>query len=373
VLYIPRLSGQGGVYICPNADNLGQVFEGCSGGYVLSANDPSVSTENLNGSDYWAVSGLTGTGGLGVPLTTSTNFTLTPNQSGVAATQEVVVNYIPAGEFSAGDQVAIDFLDPAFNINNTCTVLTTDADSDATNDGSATVTGNRYLYTFSAATTQAVSNGIEFCINVTSPLPTNSYQVDLSDTLGTYGAELYYVGDSNDVFVTASVIPRLSFAIRNENDTNDLSSGGSANICDLGTLSVSSVEDCSYRLKVFANSSNGYSISIRSDGDLRDGSNTIANVTNGTAVTAGTPSYGISLDGGDATAGTINEAVFFSADDSPIGAGTNNQLLSSSGLNAPAAVDTTNTTLVTHRAAIDVNVPTGNYQHTVTYTVTPSF
>ena len=44
-------------------------------------------------------------------------------------------------------------------------------------------------------------------------------------------------------------------------------------------------------------------------------------------------------------------------------------IYSSAGMNAPSGTDTTNTALMTHEVAISASTPTGNYLHTVVYTV----
>ncbi|NQU79470.1 LamG domain-containing protein [Candidatus Woesearchaeota archaeon] len=70
-LYIPS-TGKGAVYICPNASTLDDVYEECAGGFHAAIGNTIVPGTNrminvvdvlLNGTRYYEVSGLVGTGG----------------------------------------------------------------------------------------------------------------------------------------------------------------------------------------------------------------------------------------------------------------------------------------------------------------------
>ncbi|NMB57020.1 DUF2341 domain-containing protein [Candidatus Beckwithbacteria bacterium] len=82
-LYIPDKGGSR-VRICPNANSLNEVIDGCSGEYFLTASANNVTKINEDGIDYWIVSGLTSTGGedegggsYSAPLFTDFTFYLT--------------------------------------------------------------------------------------------------------------------------------------------------------------------------------------------------------------------------------------------------------------------------------------------------------
>ena len=63
-LYIPKLAGDDRVGICPGASSLAAVSDQCSGlYYLIEGEDDNLETVTIDGQDYWAVSGLTGTGG----------------------------------------------------------------------------------------------------------------------------------------------------------------------------------------------------------------------------------------------------------------------------------------------------------------------
>lgn len=79
-LYIPKLPGQNGVFICPDATNYEEVFENCSNAIRYSADNPHVQVVHMAGKNYWLVDGLTGTGGSGMVLAASTTLEDTGTQ-----------------------------------------------------------------------------------------------------------------------------------------------------------------------------------------------------------------------------------------------------------------------------------------------------
>ena len=294
---------------------------------------------------------------------------VTPNEITANTATDVTVTFTPSGEYESGDTVTLTW-DSSVTVADAAS-STTDADGDTTADGAASVSSPTYTYTFSASTTQASTNGVSFSMNVTAD--TGIYSVSMTDSNGNYGAALIYVGDDNDVTVTAIVQPTLSFAIRTSNDSAD------TNSCDLGVLTTTAVAECSYRLKVATNANNGFTVSITTDGDLRRaGTGDVADaddidlIAEDSTVTAGTEGYGIAFDGGSITGGTVTESGDFNDDDTPLPMSATT-LMTTDGNNNPGNPDTTNTALVTHRAAIDADTNTGNYSQTVTYYVTASF
>lgn len=300
------------------------------------------------------------------------NVTLTPNEIPAGTPTTVTVHFVSSAEYSAGDYVKITW-DTGVTLNDAATP-TTDADQDGTNDGSSSVSGQTYQYNFSAATTQVSTNGVSFDMQVSAN--TGIYSASMIDSQGNYGAVLLYVDDANDVYVTAIVQPTLSFVIRTADDT------ANTNTCDLGVLDTSSVKTCSYRLKVSTNAANGYTISVKTDGDLRKAgtgdvpdADDIDPIAEDTVVTAGTEGYGIAFDGGSVTSGaTVTEVPDFDDDDTPLVNTSPVDLLTVNGTNNPAASgDTTNTSLVTHRAAADADTQTGEYHQFVTYYVVANF
>ncbi len=289
---------------------------------------------------------------------------------------DVTFRYDPsATEFASADTITVTISPSVPNDMADCSSATTDIDGDTTGDGSfGSFSTGGAVYTLTQATTQATTNYATLCLKFPASTTTGIYSISISDNNDDdYGAALVYVGDDNDVTVTAEVTPILAFAIRNSSDTTD------TNACNLGVLDTTSVDTCAYRLKPSTNSSSGYTVQIDSDGDLRSsGSGDVSDdldidlIIENNTVSAGTEGYGIAFNGGSATGGNITESGDFNDDDTPIPM-TSTDLYTSDGPNAPIATDTTNTALVTHRAAIDSETETGNYSQAVTYYVSASF
>lgn len=315
-------------------------------------------------------------------------FATSANAAGVAVTvsspadgefaastdQDVTFGYVTSSEYAAADVITVTITPAVASAVANCAAPTVDADGDTTDDGAfGSFTTSGATYTFTDPTTDASTTGVDLCLNFQNDTATGIYSIAFTDTNGDYGATLIYVGDDNDVTVTANVAPTLSLAIRNDADTAD------TNVCALGTLTTTTVEDCAYRIKVSTNSTSGYTVTIDSDGDLRlSGSGDVADnldidpiAENGT-IASGTEGYGIVFNGGAATAGSITESGDFNDDDTPIPM-TATTLFTSDGPNAPTATDTTNTALVTHEAAIDASTSAGSYTQIVTYLASASF
>ncbi len=99
-----------------------------------------------------------------------------------------------------------------------------------------------------------------------------------------YSDMTFYVASdqTNQVTVTAEVEPVLTFLL-------------SSNVCNLGSFSQTSINTCAYYTMVTTNATNGYIAYIRSDGNLRNATNDIDNVSDG-SVTPGYEEYGIATD-----------------------------------------------------------------------------
>ena len=121
---------------------------------------------------------------------------------------------------------------------------------------------------------------------------------------------------------------------------------------------------------------------MQANGDLTNGSTSITNAaagSTGTTVVAGTEMYGATLAAGSITgsSGTVAlTSAYTSAGSNAIAFNslTAANILTATRTNSPAVSgDTTNTSLVTHRLAIDNNTGNGYYTQTITYRVTPAF
>lgn len=208
---------------------------------------------------------------------------------------------------------------------------------------------------------------------LTSPSTQGNRAFRIQTVTGDTGAAFQYVGNANVVNVRARIPVNLSFVIRNAADTAD------TNVCDMGELAVSSIGSCEYRLKVGTNAANGYSVSVSTTGNFTNGSTSFANAVagaTGSTFTAGTELYGAQIDAGDSTKGSVTLATAYgtSLDGVSYVNTSEAQLYSVSRGNNPAtSADTTNTALVTHKAAIASDTDAGYYTQDVTYTVVANF
>src|SRR5690349_12192065 len=92
--------------------------------------------------------------------------TLNPTSLAAATATEVTYHFVSTAEYGIGDTVTIVAAGGVTVAS--CASSTTDADADATPDGSALIVSQTYTYLFSAATTDATSTGVTFCIKYTA-------------------------------------------------------------------------------------------------------------------------------------------------------------------------------------------------------------
>jgi hypothetical protein len=318
--------------------------------------------------------------------------TTTPQTVSTASTLSVIFRAVTTT--AVDDKVSISLPDD-YTVKAGALTLTTDyliyydaANPPTTNHtaltsavGSNTNGSKGVVITLDGTNAIATTNYVRVVLNTTTvtsnPATQGFYQVVIktldvssSDATLDQGAAVVSVGDEEDVTVTAEVNPSLAFAIRNTADTAELTS----NLCALGTLTTTAVSTCAYRLKVSTNADDGYTVTITSDGALNTATADIDAIAEEGTVTLGTEGYGILFAGGASSEGgvSITESGDFSDDDTPIPTSATT-LYTSDGPNAPSAPDTTNTALVTHRAAIDAATPSGTYDQVVTYAVTADF
>lgn len=176
-----------------------------------------------------------------------------------------------------------------------------------------------------------------------------------------------------------SVLQSISFAIRNSTDTSNI------NTCDLGIASKSSLSQCSYRLKVTSNSVGGYTIRAITSGNLISGSTSISNASVGSGgsggtlingTTVGVERYGVVISPGTITGtGSITTSPSFNAGVNSVQFNPvfETVILTSTGINAPASTDVTNSSLITHNLNISGLTRPGIYTQTITYSVIPQY
>lgn len=256
----------------------------------------------------------------------------------------------------------------------------------------ATSTDNPTLsLTGITGSTGSVCNVIIAASELSTDSAAGNVSVAVATGTGDFGAFMYYIGDANDVSVTAIVPPTLSFVLRNAADTADLSPGATTGnrVCSLGILQLATtpvpstgVNGCQYRIRIATNATSGYAVNYLSDsadtsggGFERLAKSTTVNIPNvSNDPLTSNNGYGARLT--QVSAGHTRGATFTgtAANYFPITASTSTAMYSSSGPLAPgAAPDTTNTSLIEHGARIAASQEVGNYAHVVTYTVTATF
>lgn len=290
------------------------------------------------------------------------------------------LNFTPNTVLQNGDTITVTWNSSYTDSSLTNTDFTVTKAGDANFTSAAAVVNaanDRVVFTLTTGGNLDTSNQFDITVGgvnfLVTPATAGNYAfyvvTSASAGGGDYGAAMEYVGDDNDVNVTAMVNPNLTFSIRNSSDVSD------TNACDLGVLALAAVQTCQYRLKVSTNAESGYTVQIDSDGGLVNaGAASIDPITEDTTVTAGAEGYGVAFVGGSSSEGgvSITETPDYDDDDTPIPA-SSTQIYASDGPNNPGSTDTVNTALVTHRAAIDGATESGYYTQVVTYTVTASF
>jgi hypothetical protein len=81
-IFVPKRVGDNSVIICPDAQTLAEVTEGCTNQQTYVEADPNVEIVTISGQAFWKVSGLTGTGGVSTFVEGATT-TLTPTGSSI--------------------------------------------------------------------------------------------------------------------------------------------------------------------------------------------------------------------------------------------------------------------------------------------------
>ena len=223
------------------------------------------------------------------------------------------------------------------------------------------------MWTQITATTVGAGAGVVTCIigdgtpNPINPTAAGSYSISVVTTNDT-GAGIAYVGNANDVAVSATVLPNLTLVIDAADGTKCATTSG-VTACNLGVLTTAAVNTGNYDVNVGTNSLSGATLRVNDDGNLRNGANDIDDVVDGNLVTAGTEGYGIGI-----AATGYTEAGIFATDDSPITASPVTVATSTGPLD-PATSGVT----VTHRATVSTITNAQTYSHLVTWTATATF
>lgn len=295
----------------------------------------------------------------------------TPAELATSTADEFYFSYVASStEFLAASGETISIYVPAgFTSVATCATPTTDVDGDTSDDGDVSVSGSSaagwtVTYTIDtgeAGTTLAATSGVEVCFAATTPATVGNYSFGMADTNDSdISAALVYVGDDNDVTVTAVVPVTMSLEIKEETTTTD------TNACDLGILNPASVNTCAYRIKAGTNHADGMKVTIVADDYLDSGANDIDDVADGTAVTAGEEEYGAYVS----AAGAFTAQGSYTGDSAEINSVGTDAESEEDILSVASTVDdssTANWATVTHSASVNTATATGSYDQVVTY------
>ncbi|MFC2145053.1 hypothetical protein ACFLQQ_01855 [Actinomycetota bacterium] len=192
---------------------------------------------------------------------------------------------------------------------------------------------------------------------ITNPTA-GTHQVDIGGSFGDTGSLAVVIVDDNQVAVTGTVLPTLSFSL-------------SANTAAFGNLSSASVATAGtdITLTMSTNGTNGYTVTVKDEGDASDpglwsaaADNLIASAT--AALSAGTEGYGIQASGSGATIDSVYDK-------------TGNDVGALSRIAQTLATNTGpadgDTVTVTHKAAISNITEPEDYVDTITYNVIANF
>lgn len=196
------------------------------------------------------------------------------------------------------------------------------------------------------------STGTKQIINPASGM----YITAISGTFGDTGRFAVSIVADDQIDITAQVDPTLTVVI-------------SSNSCPLGILSANYIETCTYSVTVSTNASNGYVSTILADGLLRNATDNIDNVADGT-VNKGQEEYGISTS-------KVGQPILQSLTCTDHDTGTSqpaSPLLTTAQQFANAIEPiSTDTTSLCHKASISGATPAGSYSQVATIVVTANF
>lgn len=232
--------------------------------------------------------------------------------------------------------------------------------------------------TTSGSVTTPITISIDTAPGLTNPGTGGNYtwsmNVNIGGTGSTYdnGAGLAYVGNANQVVITAEVGTTLDLQLFNQNGTSPLAFPF---ICNLGTLSTTAVSNCTYDVGFSTNSINGATVNMVSDGQLRNGVNIIAACTgtncNGdatTGVTAGSNEYGFQITDLGTGCSTTALAPYATADQ-PVPGTTDSIFANTATCDGATSANTTKRVEITHKASITNSTVVGSYSQLVTYSI----
>ena len=257
------------------------------------------------------------------------------------------------------------------------TARITEATPTADNDrDAATVNGQKIDFTLEDAFVGSTEFSVKFRsqtdTSIVTPAAGNYILIarvyDDTSALLIVDADFIYVGTANQINISATVDPILTFTL-------------SDSTCGLGTLGTSGLSTCSYSSEVSTNATTGYTAYIKADGNLRNATNSITNVADGTVGVANSSGvsteeeYGVSTTKAGATidqndsgsdCATLNAQLTTAMPGTALS--TSDQSFATAS--GPVAADSAT---LCHAAVIMGTTPAGAYAQRVTITVVGNF
>jgi hypothetical protein len=376
-LYIPVSAGQNAVYVCPGASDMSEVFDGCDGGYELSASSSNVTTATIDSQTYFKVSGLTSTGVIAVYSNIGPTMRVDLANENTSASDDIniwfntvndlvsesLITIIYEEDFAGGDLITTSDVVVYCDLNGQIgdEVALTNAAVTNSDNGELTIDMN----------TDTCIDWVRVEINgngghhLTNPALPGNYSFTLAttipdgeDTIIDSGATLAYIANANDVTVTTIVPPVLDMEIF------EVNSSTLTNLCNLGRLSISSVSTCKYDIAAGTNNTSGLTIKITSDGGFDDGSGNIINEVIDGSVTAGYEEYGIQIT--DDGSSNQYDGGSYETGDRSIPESETTIAISSVPIDGIGNI--IDRLEITHKVSIAVSTIAGHYNQVVTYT-----
>lgn len=165
------------------------------------------------------------------------------------------------------------------------------------------------------------------------------------------------IGEAAGVHETVSTSTNYNLAAGFQAMANvfSLSATLSTNAIALGALSTGAISTVAQTITVTTNATNGYTVTVQEDGELRSGSNAIPDANGDIA--AGTAAYGIRTSGNAGKMNDIDTAITAAA-----------KTLASTS--TPA---TSEATSITYKATAGSNTADGSYSQTLTFTTVANY
>ncbi|HDQ22714.1 MAG TPA: hypothetical protein ENN28_01940, partial [Candidatus Uhrbacteria bacterium] len=260
-----------------------------------------------------------------------TNFSVNLSTHTISTGADHVIKFTAASDFKPNETIElyfqpdfdlsfIDYTDIDFKAGGNDLNLANEPGSNGSGEIGVVISGQTIIFTQNNQDTILAGSEIIIHIGLNAeyqslgenqiynPSQSGTYKISISGTFGDYGTASIPILTSDSVSFQAEIVPKLSFRIRNASDSADSLS------CNLGMITSFSISQCSYRLATETNIYNGFQIYIKTDGNLRNENNSIANIEKNSQITEGIEGYGISIQ--PATGLILGD--YFANTDSPL-------------------------------------------------------